>query len=319
MNPGPNATKYIFVTGGVVSSLGKGIAAASLGRLLVERGLSVTMQKFDPYINVDPGRCRPSSTARYSSPTTGPRPTWTWGTTAIYGPLARSRTTSPRDGSSDPSSTRSVDEYLGGPSSRPPRHRRMTGMKPAWPTTNLLRKDCFSAAKSGRSGPEGRQSPAPPRTRPTISFSNSRDQTRNEGIEENQHAPCLIAPDVAKKRHPELQPHQTTNLPGPRSAVYSCIVCNSTSPIACVHSIAPSASPPVGLARSRLLWARSSKWDDASPTDAIAAWRSGSGQLRWLQKTKAAMTHGCRQCTAGVRHGCPGGSATGKEEASRRE
>ena len=43
MNPGPNATKYIFVTGGVVSSLGKGIAAASLGRLLVERGLNVTM------------------------------------------------------------------------------------------------------------------------------------------------------------------------------------------------------------------------------------------------------------------------------------
>jgi CTP synthase len=56
---GPNATKYIFVTGGVVSSLGKGIAAASLGRLLVERGLSVTMQKFDPYINVDPGTMSP--------------------------------------------------------------------------------------------------------------------------------------------------------------------------------------------------------------------------------------------------------------------
>jgi CTP synthase len=54
-----NATKYIFVTGGVVSSLGKGIAAASLGRLLVERGLSVTMQKFDPYINVDPGTMSP--------------------------------------------------------------------------------------------------------------------------------------------------------------------------------------------------------------------------------------------------------------------
>jgi CTP synthase len=47
------------VTGGVVSSLGKGIAAASLGRLLVERGLSVTMQKFDPYINVDPGTMSP--------------------------------------------------------------------------------------------------------------------------------------------------------------------------------------------------------------------------------------------------------------------
>ncbi|MDH5804137.1 MAG: CTP synthase [Gemmatimonadota bacterium] len=52
-------TKYIFVTGGVVSSLGKGIAAASLGRLLVERGLKVTMLKFDPYINVDPGTMSP--------------------------------------------------------------------------------------------------------------------------------------------------------------------------------------------------------------------------------------------------------------------
>jgi CTP synthase len=59
MTTGPHATKYIFVTGGVVSSLGKGIAAASLGRLLVERGLSVTMQKFDPYINVDPGTMSP--------------------------------------------------------------------------------------------------------------------------------------------------------------------------------------------------------------------------------------------------------------------
>jgi CTP synthase len=59
MTNGSNATKYIFVTGGVVSSLGKGIAAASLGRLLVERGLSVTMQKFDPYINVDPGTMSP--------------------------------------------------------------------------------------------------------------------------------------------------------------------------------------------------------------------------------------------------------------------
>ncbi len=52
-------TKYIFVTGGVVSSLGKGIAAASLGRLLKERGLKVTLQKFDPYINVDPGTLSP--------------------------------------------------------------------------------------------------------------------------------------------------------------------------------------------------------------------------------------------------------------------
>ena len=52
-------TKYIFVTGGVVSSLGKGIAAASLGRLLKLRGLRVTIQKFDPYINVDPGTMSP--------------------------------------------------------------------------------------------------------------------------------------------------------------------------------------------------------------------------------------------------------------------
>lgn len=52
-------TKYIFVTGGVVSSLGKGITAASLGRLLKNRGFSVTVQKFDPYINVDPGTMSP--------------------------------------------------------------------------------------------------------------------------------------------------------------------------------------------------------------------------------------------------------------------
>lgn len=52
-------TKYIFVTGGVVSSLGKGITAASLGRLLKSRGFKVTIQKFDPYINVDPGTMSP--------------------------------------------------------------------------------------------------------------------------------------------------------------------------------------------------------------------------------------------------------------------
>ncbi|MFW6319047.1 MAG: CTP synthase, partial [Bacillota bacterium] len=52
-------TKFIFVTGGVVSSLGKGITASSLGRLLKNRGLTVFMQKFDPYINVDPGTMSP--------------------------------------------------------------------------------------------------------------------------------------------------------------------------------------------------------------------------------------------------------------------
>ena len=53
------STKFIFVTGGVVSSLGKGITAASLGRLLKCRGLRVSIQKFDPYINVDPGTMSP--------------------------------------------------------------------------------------------------------------------------------------------------------------------------------------------------------------------------------------------------------------------
>ena len=53
------ATKYVFVTGGVVSSLGKGITAASLGRLLKARGLRVQVQKFDPYLNVDPGTMSP--------------------------------------------------------------------------------------------------------------------------------------------------------------------------------------------------------------------------------------------------------------------
>ncbi|HEY7630449.1 MAG TPA: CTP synthase [Thermoleophilaceae bacterium] len=52
-------TRFIFVTGGVVSALGKGIASASIGRLLVSRGLRVTIQKFDPYINVDPGTMSP--------------------------------------------------------------------------------------------------------------------------------------------------------------------------------------------------------------------------------------------------------------------
>ena len=56
---GPGGTRFIFVTGGVVSSLGKGIAAASIGRLLVSRGFRVALQKFDPYINVDPGTMSP--------------------------------------------------------------------------------------------------------------------------------------------------------------------------------------------------------------------------------------------------------------------
>lgn len=53
------AAKYIFITGGVVSSLGKGIISASLGKLLQARGFKVTIQKFDPYINIDPGTLNP--------------------------------------------------------------------------------------------------------------------------------------------------------------------------------------------------------------------------------------------------------------------
>ena len=72
--------KYIFVTGGVVSGLGKGITAASLGRLLKARGLKVAAQKLDPYINVDPGTMSLISTGRSTSPRTAWRPTWIWAT-----------------------------------------------------------------------------------------------------------------------------------------------------------------------------------------------------------------------------------------------
>ena len=52
-------TKYIFVTGGVASSLGKGIISASIGKLLQARGYNITIQKFDPYLNIDPGTLNP--------------------------------------------------------------------------------------------------------------------------------------------------------------------------------------------------------------------------------------------------------------------
>src|SRR5262245_12930796 len=59
MTKSASKTKYIFVTGGVVSSLGKGVASASIGALLEARGLKVTLVKMDPYINVDPGTMSP--------------------------------------------------------------------------------------------------------------------------------------------------------------------------------------------------------------------------------------------------------------------
>ena len=68
-------TKYIFVTGGVVSGLGKGITAASLGRLLKSRGLKVAAQKLDPYINVDPGTMSLGKARTASITTPSPRST----------------------------------------------------------------------------------------------------------------------------------------------------------------------------------------------------------------------------------------------------
>jgi CTP synthase len=59
MNPGNMDTKYIFITGGVVSSVGKGVLSAALGSLLKMRGFDVSVQKLDPYINVDPGTMNP--------------------------------------------------------------------------------------------------------------------------------------------------------------------------------------------------------------------------------------------------------------------
>jgi CTP synthase (UTP-ammonia lyase) len=74
--------QFVFVTGGVSSALGKGITAASLGRLLTARGLRVTMQKLDPYINVDPGTMNPFEHGEVFVTDDGGRPTSTSGTTS---------------------------------------------------------------------------------------------------------------------------------------------------------------------------------------------------------------------------------------------
>ena len=72
--------KFIFVTGGVVSGLGKGITAASLGRLLKCRGLKVASQKLDPYVNVDPGTMSP---LQHGEVFVAPRPIWIWVITSV--------------------------------------------------------------------------------------------------------------------------------------------------------------------------------------------------------------------------------------------
>ena len=77
-------TKYIFITGGVVSGLGKGIAAASIGALLETRGLSISLMKLDPYINVDAGTMNPFQHGEVFVTEDGGKPTWTWGITSVF-------------------------------------------------------------------------------------------------------------------------------------------------------------------------------------------------------------------------------------------
>ena len=72
--------KYVFVTGGVVSGLGKGITAASLGRLLKARGIKVAAQKLDPYINVDPGTMSPYQHGEVYFTEDGRKQIWIWAT-----------------------------------------------------------------------------------------------------------------------------------------------------------------------------------------------------------------------------------------------
>ena len=75
------STKYVFVTGGVASSLGKGIIASSLAKLLQSRGYKVANQKLDPYINVDPGTLNPYEHGECYVTNDGQKPIWTWDTT----------------------------------------------------------------------------------------------------------------------------------------------------------------------------------------------------------------------------------------------
>ena len=75
-------TMFVFITGGVVSGLGKGITAASLGRLLKQRGLTVAALKLDPYMNVDPGTMSPYEHGEVFVTDDGAETIWTWGTTS---------------------------------------------------------------------------------------------------------------------------------------------------------------------------------------------------------------------------------------------
>ena len=112
-------TRFIFVTGGVVSSLGKGITAASLGAILEARGLKVSMIKLDPYINVDPGTMSPFQHGEVfvtdSSLPMAPKPTSiSVITSASFARPRRATATSPRAGSTEMSSPRSAGASISG-------------------------------------------------------------------------------------------------------------------------------------------------------------------------------------------------------------
>lgn len=96
-------TKFVFVTGGVVSSLGKGIAAASLAAILESRGLKVTLLKLDPYINVDPGTMSPFQHGEVFRRRTVQKPTSILATTSASSrPRCARPTTSPPARSTNP-------------------------------------------------------------------------------------------------------------------------------------------------------------------------------------------------------------------------
>jgi len=118
-------TKYIFHHRRVISGLGKGIAAASIGRLLESHGYRITIEKLDPYLNVDPGTMSPFQHGKSTSPTTVRRRTWTSATTSGSLRRRRPRPTTGRPGASTSrSSARSARANTSQDRpGHPPRHR----------------------------------------------------------------------------------------------------------------------------------------------------------------------------------------------------
>ncbi len=135
-------TKFIFVTGGVVSSLGKGLASASIGALLESRGLKVTVFKMDPYINVDPGTMSPFQHGEVFVTDDGAETDLDLGHYERFTVLAHDarRTTSPPVRSTTASSpTNARGNYLGAyGAGHPAHHRRDQAPHPARPRTATI-------------------------------------------------------------------------------------------------------------------------------------------------------------------------------------